>query len=167
MKGKEKKWYVIYTKPRWEKKVHAKLVAAGVESYCPLNKVRKQWSDRIKVVEEPLFKSYVFVRVVEEDQGLVRAVNGVLNYVYMEGKPAVVRDKEIANIRRFLNEYQDVKLEPIELRPNNKVLITGGVLMDKEATVIRVLKHTVELVIETLGYKMIAQIEKKNLLPIS
>jgi transcription antitermination factor NusG len=164
---RKKNWHVVYTKPRWEKKVHDNLLNAGLESYCPLNEVRKKWSDRIKIVKEPLFKSYVFVKVAEENQGLARAVSGVLNYVYMEGKPAVVRDKEIANIRRFLNEYQDVKLESIELKPSNKVLITGGVLMDKQATVIRVLKHTVELVIETLGYKMIAQIEKKNLLPIS
>jgi transcription antitermination factor NusG len=166
MMSKGKKWYVIYTKPRWEKKVHAHLISLGVESYCPLNKVRKQWSDRIKLVEEPLFKSYVFVRVMEEDQGLVRATNGVLNFVYMEGRPAIVRDNEIANIKRFLNEYQDVKVVPIELKPNNKVLISGGVLMDKEATVIRVLKHSVELSIETLGYKMIAKIHKKNILPI-
>jgi transcription antitermination factor NusG len=61
-------WYALYTKPRWEKKVHALLTDKKIESYCPLNKVRKKWSDRMKTVEEPLFKSYVFVRVNEEEQ---------------------------------------------------------------------------------------------------
>src|SRR5512138_2508364 len=106
---KDKRWYAIYTKPRWEKKVHARMAERGLESYCPLNKVRKQWSDRIKLVEEPLFKSYVFVRVSPEDQTRVRMVDGVLNYVYWQGKPAVVRDEEIDAIRRFMNEYEDVQ----------------------------------------------------------
>ncbi|HEV3249719.1 MAG TPA: transcription termination/antitermination NusG family protein, partial [Puia sp.] len=54
MKDK-KKWWVVYTKPRWEKKVNQFLTEKGMESYCPLNKVRKKWSDRVKTVEEPLF----------------------------------------------------------------------------------------------------------------
>jgi len=143
------------------------MTTRGLESYCPLNKVRKQWSDRIKLVEEPLFKSYVFVHVPEEDQTRVRMVDGVLNYVYWQGKPAVIKEKEIEDIRRFLNEYQDVQLQSLDFQPHDKVLIRTGVLMDKEAMVQRVLHQTVEVVIESLGYKLVAQIEKSNLVPIS
>ncbi len=143
------------------------MTARGLESYCPLNKVRKQWSDRIKLVEEPLFKSYVFVHVPEAEQSKVRMVDGVLNYVYWQGKPAIVKDKEIEDIRRFLNEYQDVQLKALDFQPQSKVLIRTGVLMDKEAVVQRVLHHTVEVVIESLGYKLVAQIEKSNLAPVS
>src|SRR6187402_529657 len=104
--SKEKKhWYAVYTKPRWEKKVYSLLKDGGMEAYCPLNRVRKKWSDRIKWVEEPLFKSYVFVKVTEEERTGVRMVNGVVNFVYWLGKPAVVKDKEIAIIRKFLNDY--------------------------------------------------------------
>jgi transcription antitermination factor NusG len=67
-----KNWYALYTKPRWEKKIHKLLQQKGIESYCPLNKVRRKWSDRIKVVEEPLFKSYIFVRVEESLKTEVR-----------------------------------------------------------------------------------------------
>ena len=162
-----KSWYAVYTKPRWEKKVFARLQDRGMEAYCPLNKVRKQWSDRVKLVEEPLFTSYVFVRVAPEDQTRVRMVDGVLNYVYWQGKPAVVRDWEIDNIRRFLDEHQQVSLEALDLQPQDKVLIRAGVLMDKEATVRRVLHQTVEVVIESLGYKLVAQVEKNKLLPIT
>jgi transcription antitermination factor NusG len=162
-----KKWYVVYTKPRWEKKVHGILSRRGLEAYCPLNKVRKQWSDRIKLVEEPLFKSYVFVHVSEDEQARVRMIDGVLNYVYWQGKPAVVKDKEIDDIRRFLNEYEDVQLQALDLQPQSKVLIRSGILMDKEATIQRVLHQTVEVVIESLGYKLVAQIEKTNLISLS
>jgi transcription antitermination factor NusG len=66
------KWYAIYTRPRWEKKVNFLLQGKGIESYCPLNKVRRKWSDRIKTIEEPLFKSYVFVKIDEEARTNVR-----------------------------------------------------------------------------------------------
>jgi transcription antitermination factor NusG len=161
-----KKWYAVYTKSRWEKKVHVLFQLRGIESYCPLNKVSKKWSDRTKLVEEPLFKSYVFVRVSEADQSKVRLVEGVINYVYWQGKPAVIKDREISDIRRFLNEYQDVRIENLDLKPDSKVIIRGGVLMDKEARVIRVLGHEAEVVIESLGYKLVAKIEKTNLISI-
>jgi transcription antitermination factor NusG len=161
----DKKWFALYTKPRWEKKVHRQLMDRGKDAYCPLNKVKKKWSDRIKLVEEPLFKSYVFVHITEGEKTDVRQVDGVLNFVYWNGKPAVVRDKEINDIRRFLNEHIDVEARPIDLKPDTKVLISGGVMMDKEATVQRVLNNRVEVLIESLGYRLVAYIDKKNVHP--
>ena len=59
-------WYVLYAKPRNEKKVAERLSAAGYNVYCPLHKVKRQWSDRMKVVEEPLFKGYLFIQVEDK-----------------------------------------------------------------------------------------------------
>jgi len=56
-------WYAVYTKSRMEKKVSLRLEEAGIESYCPVTKRKKQWSDRKKIVEEVLFRSYVFVNI--------------------------------------------------------------------------------------------------------
>ncbi len=89
------KWYVIYTRPRWEKKVHSLLHTKGIESYCPLNKVRRKWSDRVKLVEEPLFKSYVFVKTNEEGRTAVRMTDGVVNFLYWNGKPGLVKEKRL------------------------------------------------------------------------
>lgn len=160
-------WYAVYTKPRWEKKVDRLLHEQGVETYCPLNRVKKKWSDRMKWVEEPLFKSYVFVRIPEQMQTQVRMVDGVLNFVYWLGKPAVVKDKEIEDIRRFMKEHSNVEVQPVELKPDAKVMIRSGVLMDKEAKVSRVLHQTVEVVIETLGYRLVAKVDRSNLLPLA
>ena len=157
-----RKWLAVYTKPRWEKKVHQQLQLRGFESYCPLARMMKKWSDRVKAVEEPLFRSYLFVRVSEEEQTAVRMVNGVVNYLYWQGKPAVVRDKEIEMIKRFLNEHQNVQAQPLQLKPDQKVRIYSGVLMDKEATVLKVKGRQVEVVIESLGFKLVASIEKTN-----
>lgn len=163
---KEQHWYAVYTKPRWEKKVAGRMKEAGIESYCPLNKVRRKWSDRYKVIEEPLFSSYVFVRLADPDLNKVRMVSGVINFVYWNGKPGVVRDEEIVSIRKFLNEYEEVTAVQTDIRPNAKVVVAKGAMMGKEAIVERVLHNIVELKIESLGYKLIAKIEKSNLFPI-
>jgi len=155
-----KKWYALYTKPRWEKKVNTLCMARGIESYCPLNKVHKQWSDRIKLVEEPLFKSYVFVNIASGEQAAVRLVNGVLNFVYWLGKPAVIKQEEIDRVKRFLNQYENVTVEPLELKPDDKVVIRSGILMDKRAKVIRTVGHRVEVIVESLGYRLVAYVKK-------
>jgi transcription antitermination factor NusG len=157
-----KKWYAVYTKPRWEKKVYKLLTEKKLEAYCPLNKVRKKWSDRIKTVEEPLFKSYVFVRVSEEEQVNVRMTNGVINYIYQEGKPAVIRDREIAIIKKFLNEYDNVQAQPLNLRPEMNVKIQQGVFMDKEAKILKIQGNKVQVNIESIGFSLIAFVDKSN-----
>ncbi|MBV4357830.1 UpxY family transcription antiterminator [Parasegetibacter sp. MAH-26] len=158
-----KDWFALYTKPRWEKKIDALLHQKGFESYCPLNKVKKQWSDRVKVVEEPLFKSYVFVKIAQQDLSNIRGVNGVVNFVYWLGKPAVIREAEIENIKKFLNEYEDVQIAPLSMEIGDQVLVTTGPLMDKSGTIKKVLKNRVELVIECLGYKLTANLPKTKL----
>src|SRR4249919_618677 len=104
-------WFAVYTKPRWEKKVAGLLDEKGIENYCPLNKVVKQWSDRKKVVMEPIFKSYVFVRVPEAEKWELRSINGIINFVYWLGKPARVKDEDIDTIRKFLHEFSDIQVE--------------------------------------------------------
>lgn len=159
----KKKWFAVYTKPRWEKKVHASFVKEGIESYCPLNRVSRQWSDRVKVVLEPLFKSYVFVHVNTSDQSKVRQVGGVLNFVYADGKPAAIRDEEIDIIRRFLDEYEDVTAVPVDIRPDARVTINKGVLMNNTGIVRKVWGNRVEVLIESLGYQLVAHVPRSNL----
>lgn len=143
--------------------MHALLTEKKIESYCPLNKVRKKWSDRMKTVEEPLFKSYVFARVSEEEQTKVRLTPGVMNFVYWQGKPAVIPAREIEIIRKFLNEYDDVTAESIELKEDERVTIRQGLFMDHEAKIIKIEGNRVKVIIESIGYSLIASIDKKNL----
>lgn len=159
----KKKWYAVYTRPRWEKKVHQLLRDKGIDSYCPLNKVRRQWSDRVKKIEEPLFKSYVFVRMVEEEKTSVRMTNGVVNFIYWLGKPAVITNKDIENIQRFLGEYEEVEVESLELSPKDRVKVKLGVFTNEIAEVMKVGKKKVEIRIESMGYKLVAWIEKTKL----
>ena len=157
------KWLAIYTRPRWEKKVDTLLKEKGIESYCPLNKVRRQWSDRMKTIEEPLFKSYVFVKVDDAARTAVRMTNGVINFVYWDGKPAVVKDKEINTIKRFLDEHENVEVQSMEVEVNQRVKVTGGPLMDQEGSVIDIKRKMVKVAIDSIGYVLIAYIDRSKL----
>ena len=158
------KWYALYTRPRWEKKVNNLLLHKGVESYCPLNKVRRKWSDRVKLVEEPLFKSYVFVKIAEDDRTVVRMTDGVINFVYWDGKPAIIKEKEIQTIRRFLDEHEHVKLVKMELKPDQRVRVVAGPLMDQEGKIIEIKHKVARVAIDSLGYLLVADIDKGKLL---
>lgn len=158
------RWYAIYTRPRWEKKVNSLLLQKGVESYCPLNKVRRKWSDRIKIVEEPLFKSYVFVRINDEERTRVRMTDGVVNFVYWDGKPAIVREKEIQVIKRFLGEYEQVEVHKKNFEPDERVRVISGPMMDQEGKIIELKNKTAKVCIDSLGYILIAYIDKSKLI---
>jgi len=158
-----RKWLAVYTRPRWEKKVNQVLNEKGLESYCPLNKVRRKWSDRVKIVEEPLFKSYVFVKVTDDDRATVRMTNGAINFVYWNGKPAVIKEKEIIAIKRFLNEHENVEAVAVDLKINQRVRITKGTLMDQEGKVLDLRRKMAKVAIDSLGYILVAYIDRTKL----
>jgi len=161
------RWFVVYTRPRWEKKVVALLEEKGIENYCPLNKVVKQWSDRKKAVMEPIFKSYVFIRVREEDKWDLRKIEGVLNFVFWLKKPAIVRDREILTIRKFLDEFKDIKVEEVpKIKLNHKVRVKQGLMMHYEGILLEVFGNRARVRIEAMGLQLSAQFDRKNLEPV-
>jgi transcription antitermination factor NusG len=159
----ENKWYVVYTKPRWEKKVAAQLSRHNIENYCPLNKVLRQWSDRKKIIEEPLFTSYVFVRIEENAQLDVRMIDGILNFVYWLGKPAIIRDAEIDLIKKFLSDHENVQVQPVEVNLSDKVRIISGPFMMREGNVLEIKRKTVKVLLPSLGCSLVAEIKKGNI----
>lgn len=165
MTEKTQNWYAVYTRPRWEKKVARLLDEKGIEAYCPLNKVYRQWSDRRKMVLEPLFKGYVFVRTEDGVKWDVKKIDGILNFVYWNGKPAIVRDGEIETIRKFLSEFSDVEVEDLKLAVQTPVRIRHGVLMNYHGIVVEVMGNKAKVKIESMGIQLSAIFEKKNLEP--
>lgn len=147
-------WYAVYTKPRWEKKVAAGLVFKGIEAYCPLNRVVKQWSDRKKTVELPLFTSYVFVCAEEGQKEAIRRTAGVINFVYWNGKPALLREEEIAAVREFVEKYQNIVLEPLGLMVGAQVAIPEGIFKGQTGEVVKVERKRVEVILHQLRMKL-------------
>jgi transcription antitermination factor NusG len=155
-------WYAVYTKPRWEKKVADLLARKGVEHYCPLNRVVRQWADRKKTVLEPLFKSYVFIRITAADLLKVKQTDGVVNLVYWLGKPAVIKDEEIDTIKRFLQDHDNVQLEKTEVSVNDRVCIITGPFLAQQGRVVEVTNKIVKVQLPSLGFALVAQVARES-----
>lgn len=154
-------WYVLYTKPKAEKKVADSLHKIDLHVYCPLITEVRQWSDRRKKVKIPLFTSYVFVNLKERERHKVFEVPGVVKYLYWLGKPAVVRDVEIDVIKKWLSgdEVEHIAVE--HLSPGDRIRIESGSFKDHEAVIKEVGPRRVKLVLTELG--CIVNISTRNL----
>ena len=150
-------WNVIYTAPRAEKRVYERLLELGVHCYLPLYTTLRQWSDRKKKVELPLFRSYIFVKPARGERLPILEVFGVVRFIYYLGKPAVVRQKEIDAIRRFLMQTEGYN---IRVQQGDNVEIAGGPMEGIYGEVIRIGKHKLILQIQQLGMSIIAEVDK-------
>ncbi|MGA9637280.1 UpxY family transcription antiterminator [Flavobacterium sp.] len=144
-------WYVVYTKPKWEKKVVEQLVKLGIECYCPLVIKMRQWSDRKKKVEVPLFNSYVFVQLEESDRNLVFQSAGAVRYLFWLGKPAIVRDDEISTIKKWLEKPNNIDISILPYKIGDKIKVESGPFLGQEAVVKELNKTHCMLVLESLG----------------
>ena len=100
----DRKWYAIYTKPRWEKKVAERLDEKGIEHFLPLIKTLKIWSDRKKWIQEPLFRSYIFVHVNPSEYLPALQTPGALRYITIESRPVAIPPIQIDAIRTWIEE---------------------------------------------------------------
>lgn len=163
-----KKWYALYTKPRWEKKVNLVLNNKGVECWCPVKKTEKQWSDRKKIIDEPLFTSYVFVNIDDTERTKVLMTDGILNFVYHVGKPAVIRNEEIELIKKYLAETEaTVSVQSLgSLDENTRIKVNHGVFMDSTGTVLKGGKKKIFVKLESLDQVMIVEFPIEYLSPL-
>ena len=147
-------WFALYTKPRHEKKVSEKLNALGIEAYCPTIIQKKQWSDRVKKVETPLISSYVFVHCTDAQRPEVFRIDGPLYYLYYIGRPAVVRDAEIALLKGSLTD-SILSYDVEHYRAGQSIELPKGPFKGQTGKINSVSKNRVEIAIEELGIKLI------------
>lgn len=161
---KHKYWYVLYTKPRNEKKVTARLAEKGINVYCPLKEEIRQWSDRRKKVAEPVFRSYVFVQLPDYKKDSVEALSvpGAVRFLWWNGSPGIVRDKEIQAIKDFLNDYKDAEIT-VELKTGQNIKVTEGPLKDAEGRILMIKGNKAVLYLHTLGLNMTAKLPLQSL----
>jgi len=160
-------WTAFYTKPRNEKKAAERLTLEGFEIYCPTRSVIKQWSDRKKKVTEPVFSSYIFAYVNEISRAQILMDPSIVCNVHWLGKPVVIRDKEISEIRDFLNEFPLATLGSADFKKEDKVLVNSGPLSKLEGTVSKIKGNRATLNIESLGIVIHAEISLNRLEKIS
>jgi transcriptional antiterminator RfaH len=126
--GGPKLWYAVYTRSRSERKVYCRLTEENTECFLPTYKTMRQWSDRKKIVELPLFTSYVFVCIGAKEFYNVLMTDGVVRIVSFNGKPAKIPQYQIENLKILVgsNHSFEKTIEPFE--PGQKVVVNSGSL---------------------------------------
>jgi transcription elongation factor/antiterminator RfaH len=158
-----RKWFAIYVKSRSEKKVLKLLEDIGVESFLPLITRVKQWSDRKKKVEEPLFRSYLFVNIPLSDYYTVLNVNGVVKFITFEKKPVPVPDNQIIAIKEYLNDTELHSIDYEDFKEGELVRIKSGQMKDLIGRFIKINgKHRVIIDIEAVGQSIPINIARSN-----
>ena len=158
----EGKWFAVYTRPRWEKRVADLLTKKKIENYCPVNKIDRPWTDRKKTISEPLFTSYVFARLTPQDYVTVMQASGFQSFVYWLGEPAVIRKEEIDAIRLFMNQYPVVRIEKTQVNHSEEVRIISDPVILRKGNVLEVRNNIVKVVLPSLGHALIADMNKEN-----
>lgn len=125
----EKKWFVFYTKSRAEKKTLEYLQKFGFEAWLPMHKVVRQWSDRKKKLEVPLFNSYIFVKDIEANIQEIVKVPGISWNIRHNERPAILRESELQTIQRFLASGLTIEIGSSQnLEKGDKVQVMDGPL---------------------------------------
>lgn len=122
-------WYLIYTRPRHEKKVHSQLSEMKIDSFLPTKKTLRTWHDRKKYVDEPLFPSYVFVYLSDMQkyyEGM--ETEGALYYVRSGKEVARVSDSVIESIMLLTKQSQEVEVSGSRFEAGRRLVITQGPL---------------------------------------
>lgn len=153
-------WYVVYTKPKWEKKVAERLNAIGVITYCPVIIKTSQWTDRKKKIKVPLFNSYIFVQLEDKKRNKVFEIPGAIRYLFWLGKPAIVKDEEIEIIKVWLSEPDTYEISVDEWKKGDKIILESGPFINQSAIIEEVKQNHYVLILESLGCKL--QVTKKE-----
>lgn len=160
-------WYAVRVKHQHERVVAQALTGRGVETFLPLYRSRRQWSDRIKVVEFPLFAGYVFARFELPEKLRVITVPSVHYIVGFDGKPAPVRDEEIAYLQTMMRSGAPVEPWPY-LREGQRVRVERGPLQGVEGILLR-FKGTWRVVVgvELLQRAVAAELDRDTVRPLA
>ncbi len=150
---------MVYTKPRWEKKVATTLTKRKFENFYPVNSKSVMSYQKIKIHQDPLFECCIFVNAAEGEISKIRMIEGVMNLVYWKGKPAIVQADEIELIRDFTNDHQNIQIEKTKVNLNDVAKVIDGSKYSIAGNVLTVKNTRFKVNLPSIGYTLAAQIE--------
>ena len=163
--ARTRQWFAVYTKSRHEKMVNGGLEALGFETYLPLVRQLRQWSDRRKPVDMPLFPGYVFVRCTEAERSRAFGARGIVRFVTAEGRAVPIPPAEVDAIREVLRN--DVPFEPHpKLKPGHRVRVIAGPLRGVTGKLVRRgRRFRLLLAISALGQAISVEVDAADVEP--
>lgn len=155
----QKNWYILYTKAKCEKKVSGLLTKKKIKNFCPVHCKQKNQFSRVKLVYEPLFSSQVFVYMDESKINQVKQLNSVVNLVYWKSEPAIVQNEEIEEIKEFVSNYQNIKLERSKVNLNAKAALIDRPSYSIDGNVVMIKNESIKVNLPSLGYMVVAEMK--------
>lgn len=165
LKTKNYAWYAVYTRANQEKKILRDLTDENIECFLPLKKSLKQWSDRKKWVEEPLFRCYIFVRISYVEFYDVLITPGVVCYVSFGGRPQTIPDIQIENLKTMIKQNEmEVTLTHNKLAKGVKAEVIFGALKGMQGEIVQIYGQSRILIrVESLGCCLYANISNDEI----
>jgi transcription antitermination factor NusG len=153
------KWYPVYTHPKAEKKAHQALLDKGIETYLPLRRQLKQWSDRKKWIDEPFIKSYLFVHITQQEQTEVLMTKGITRFIYFSGKVTSMPDKQIEDLKLLMTSAVELEITEENLLPGERIVLKAGPLKGMVGEIISYRSQKqLALRLESLGCSVIIHV---------
>ena len=131
------KWIAVYTKSRHEKVVIQELENKNIEAYCPIFKERRQWSDRKRWVEFPLFRSYVFAKIELKNSLFVLQAMGVHHIIKFQGNISIIPNEIIQNIKSMIDGGFTVEQVEYFVK-GDEVIVVDGPLKGMDGIVVKI-----------------------------
>lgn len=161
VKDSQHHWYIWYTKPRAEKRVNQRLLTKGIETFLPIRRELRQWSDRRKWVDAPLFNGYIFTHISPREWDSVNYTEGILTYVRLEGKPATLKESQLEEIKAMCGFAESLEVINAEDMPaiGEEVNIKGGPFKGLKAEIVQYRgQQKIAVHIEQLGKIVMLQL---------
>ena len=131
-------WHAVYTRLFHEKKVESQLKEKQIEVFLPKKTIMKKWSDRKKLIEEPLIRPSIFVYVNQKEYYQVLRTPSVLHYVCFNGKAAIIPDSHISMLKTITENMIDCEITETRFSVCDKVMISSGPLKGCCGDIIRI-----------------------------
>lgn len=160
----QKNWHILYTKAKCEKKVSSLLTKKKIKNFCPIHCRQIDELRKIRLVYEPLFYSYVFVYIDENEINLVRQLSNVVNLVYWKGQPAIIQNEEIEEMREFVTQHQNIRLERTGVNLSLFLSVLDRPSYTVEGNVVTLKNKFVKVNLPSLGYVMVAEMEGEGVM---
>ena len=137
-KNNENKWYAVYTRPRAEKLVYDRLIEEEIETFLPIQKTYRMWSDRKKLVEKPLISSYIFVNTRKVFFPKVYKIPGAVKFISFEGQPVSIPQNQIDILRLLINSDAQIEVSSEQFAKADNVEVTSGSLAGLTGELIKI-----------------------------
>ncbi len=153
------RWYAAYTNPRAEKRVYGRLLESGIETFLPLQKSKRKWSDRVKWVEKPLINSYIFVRVKPVQFPIVFRTPGIVRLITFEGRPVSIPEAQINNLRLLVDADAEIDVTSEKFEKGDNIEVIAGSLAGLKGELVKTgTKKRVIVRIDSLEHNILVTI---------